>query len=62
MCIRDSPNTTDILYSVSMEHPTSPFLNSSLLTKSYDLPISTASCSCVIPVSYTHLDVYKRQP
>lgn len=47
-----SPNTIDILYSVSIEQPIFPFLNSSLRTKSYDRPISTASCSCVIPAFF----------
>ena len=53
MCIRDRR------WSVRREGLALP--RSSLLISACLMPVFSASCFCVMPVSYTHLDVYKRQ-
>ena len=57
MCIRDSYNSTDIPYERGeiLDRNGNVLANSE---KTYSLILEPVN----IPVSYTHLDVYKRQP
>ena len=62
MCIRDSNSTLKIYYSKSNAYPDIATTDKVLSVNYYDeYPIGTVYLPTSIAVSYTHLDVYKRQ-
>ena len=56
MCIRDSPNTGEILVMASRK-----LVGDKIIDNVNSILISPITPGSVVTVSYTHLDVYKRQ-